>query len=119
MKKLLSFLTTIALILLLTSCEKKEDNPFIGSWENSETTAYGSVVVTLTFRADMTMTMSMAVTVNNQTTTTSTDYTYSYSDTQLTVKETGEPEETTDYMISGNSLVLSLGGMGLTTFTKI
>ena len=119
MNKSIILLTTIALILLLTSCEKKEENPFIGSWENSETTTLGSVVVTLTFRTDMTMTFTMDLTVNSQTTTSSTDYSYSYTDTQITVQKTGDPEETTDYMISGNSLVLSFPGMGLTTFTKI
>jgi len=119
MNNSISLLAGIIIILLLSSCEKKEDNPFIGSWEKSETTAYGSVVVTITFRADMTMTFTMAVTVDNQTTTTSSDYTYSYTDSQITVKEEGKPEETTDYMISGNTLVLSFGGMGLTTFTKI
>jgi len=118
MKKLLTFLTTITLVFLLTSCEKKDDNPFIGSWENTEITTLGSVVVTLTFSADMIMTMAMEVTVNDVTNTTSTDYSYSYTDTQITVQKTGEPEETTDYMISGNSLVLSFSGMGLTTFTK-
>jgi hypothetical protein len=119
MIKLLTFLTTITLVFILTSCEKKDDNPFIGSWQNTETTAYGSVVVTLTFRTDMIMTMAMAVTVNDVTNTTSTDYSYSYTDTQITVQKTGEPEETTDYMISGDKLVLSFAGMGLTTFTKV
>jgi len=118
MKKLLTFLTTITLVFLLTSCEKKDDNPFIGSWENTEITTLGSVVVTLTFRTDMTMTFTMDLTVNSQTTTSSSDYTYSYTDAQITVQKTGDPEETTDYMISGNSLVLSFGGMGLTTFTR-
>lgn len=119
MKHLLKSLTVIGLLLLLTSCEKKEENPFLGSWENSQTTAYGSVVVTITFRADMTMTLAMAVTVDNQTTTTSSDYTYSYTDAQITVKEEGKPEETTDYMISGDKLVLSFGDMGLTTYIRI
>jgi hypothetical protein len=67
----------------------------------------------------MIMTMTMKVTVNDQTNTTSHDYSYLYTDTQITVQEEGEPAETTDYMISGNSLVISFGGMGLTTFTKI
>ena len=87
MKPLKLILSTLIVIALLNSCEKKENNPFIGSWENTETTG--------------------------------TDYTYSYTDSQITVQEVGKPEETTDYMISGNSLVLSIGGMGLTTFTKI
>ncbi len=119
MKKLLTALTITSILLLLPSCEKKTENPFIGSWENSEITTYGSVVTTLTFRADMTMTFLMVVTVNDQSTPSITDYTYSFSDSQITVKAEGNPEETTDYMISGNSLVLSFGGMGLTTFTKI
>jgi hypothetical protein len=118
MKKLLTFLTTITVVFLLTSCEKKDDNPFIGSWENTEITTLGSVVVTLTFRADMIMTMAMEVTVDDVTNTTSNDYSYSYTDAQITVQKTGEPEETTDYMISGDKLVLSFAGMGLTTFTK-
>ncbi|MCJ7821084.1 MAG: lipocalin family protein [Bacteroidales bacterium] len=118
MKPLKLILSTLIVIALLNSCEKKENNPFLGSWENSETTAYGSVVATMTFRADMTMTFTFALTLNNQTTTTNKDYTYSYTDTEITVQEAGKPEETTDYMISGNSLVLSFGGMGLTTFTK-
>jgi hypothetical protein len=119
MKPLKLILSTLIVIALLNSCEKKEENPFIGSWENSETTAYGSVVATMTFMADMTMTFAMVVTVNSQSTPSSTDYTYSYTDSQITVQEAGKPEETTDYMISGNSLVLSFGGMGLTTFAKI
>ncbi|HUV01464.1 MAG TPA: hypothetical protein VMW32_10910 [Bacteroidales bacterium] len=119
MKTLKLILSTLLLIALLNSCEKKENNPFIGSWENTEITTLGSVVATMTFRSDMTMTFKMVVTVNSQNTTTSTDYTYSNTETELSVQEAGEPEETTDYMISGNSLVLSLGGMGLTTFTKI
>jgi len=118
MKTLKSILSTLIVIALLNSCEKKDENPFIGSWENTEITALGSVVVTLTFTADMKMTMAMEMTVNDVTNTTSTDYTYSYTDTQITVKESGNPDETTDYMISGNSLVLSFGGMGLTTFTR-
>jgi hypothetical protein len=119
MKHPVTSLAVIALILFLTSCEKKDENPFIGSWENTEITALGAVVVTLTFTADMKMTMAMEVTVNDITNTTSTDYTYSYTDTQITVQKTGEPEETTDYMISGNSLALSFGGLGLTTFNKV
>jgi len=111
MKKLLTFFTIIALIFVLTSCEKKDENPFIRSRKNSETIAYGSVVATMTFK--------MVVTVNNQNITTSNDYLFSYTDSQITVKEKGKPEETTDYMISGNSLILSFGGMGLTTFIKI
>ena len=118
MKHPVTSLAVIALILFLTSCEKKDENPFIGSWENTEITALGSVVVTLTFTADMKMTMAMEVTVNDITNNTSSDYTYSYTDTQITVQEVGKPDETTDYMISGNSLVLSFSGMGLTTFTR-
>lgn len=109
----------LLVIALLNSCEKKDENPFLGSWEKSETTAYGSVVVTINFRSDMTMTFKMVVTANSQTTTSSSDYTYSYTDSQITVKEEGKPEETTDYMISGEKLVLAFSGMGLTTFTKM
>ena len=119
MKELFTTLAITAIILLLPSCEKKTENPFIGSWENSETTTYGSVITTLTFRADMTMTYLMVVTINDQSTPSSTDYTYSFTDSQITVKTEGNPDETTDYMISGNSLVLSFGGMGLTTFTRL
>jgi len=73
----------------------------------------------MTFRADMTMIMEMAITIDDQTNTTSTDYTYSYTDTKITVQKTGGTPETTDYMISGNSLVLNMGGLGLMTYTKI
>jgi hypothetical protein len=38
MKPLKLILSTLIVIALLNSCEKKEENPFIGSWENSETT---------------------------------------------------------------------------------
>jgi hypothetical protein len=118
MKHPITSLAVIALILFLTSCETKDENPFIGSWENTEITVLGPVVVTLTFTADLKMTMAMEVTVNDITNTTSADYTYSFTDAQITVQEAGNPEETTDYMTGGNSLVLSFGGMGLTTFTK-
>jgi len=117
--KIIKFALPLLLpFIMILSCEK-EKNPFIGSWETSETTDYGSVVATVTFRSDMTMTFTMEVTVNAQTTSTSLDYTYTYTDTTITVKEEGGAEETTDYMISGKSLVVSLGGLGLQTFTKI
>ena len=119
MKKSIAFLTTITFLFLLTSCEKKETNPFIGTWENTETTALGSVVVTLTFRTDMTMTMAMAVTIDDNTNTTTHNYSYSYTESELTLQETGGNPETTTYMINGNSLVINMGGLGLKTFTKV
>jgi len=119
MKKLIAFLITITFLFLITSCEKKETNPFVGAWENTETTALGSVVVTLTFRSDMTMTMAMEVTVDDVTNTTTYNYSYSYTDSEVTIQEVGGNPETTTYMISGNSLVINMGGMGLTTYTKI
>ncbi len=109
MKKILISLTTIALILLLFSCEKKKDNPFIGSWENTETTNLGSVFTTMAFRADMTMTFTLVVTVNSQDITTATNYDYSYTETTITVREEGKSEETSEYIINDNYLVLSPG----------
>ena len=119
MKKSIAFLTTITFLFLLTSCEKKETNPFIGTWENTQTTALGSVVVTLTFTSDMLMTMAMEVTVDDVTNTTTHNYSYSYTDSEVTILETGGNPETTTYMINGNSLVINMGGLGLMTYTKI
>lgn len=114
-----TLLTVILTCLVIFSCEKKETNPFIGTWENTETTTLGSVVVTLTFSSDMTMVMVMAMTVNDITNTTTHNYSYSYTDSEVTIQETGGNPETTTYMISGNSLVINMGGMGLKTYTKV
>ena len=119
MKKSIAILTTITFLFLLTSCEKKETNPFVGTWEYTGTSANTSAVVTLTFRSDMTMTMAMAVTIDDNTNTTTHNYSYSYTESELTLQETGGNPETTTYMISGNSLVINMGGMGLMTYTKV
>lgn len=119
MKRKVTLLTVILTCLVLFSCEKKDTNPFIGTWKSTETTTLGSVVVTLTFRTDMTMTMAMEITVNDVTNTTTHSYSYSYTDSEVTIQEVGGNPETTTYMISGNSLVINMGGMGLMTYTKI
>ncbi|MDX9772836.1 MAG: hypothetical protein RBT02_05360 [Bacteroidales bacterium] len=119
MKKLLTFLSTITLVWLLTSCEKKEENPFIGSWENRTTTDISLVVITWTFRSDMTVTFHGVVTVNGQTNESSTEYTYSYTETEITMKEEGEPAETTSYIINSEFLIFSPGTEFAWTFTRV
>ena len=119
MKKLISLLTNITIILLLSACEKEEPNPFLGSWENIKTTDISHVVMTMTFRSDMTCTLRGVVTVNDQTATSSTDYKYTYSETEITLKEEGKPEETTEYIISGDYLILSPGKEFAWTLTRV
>ncbi|NLE35294.1 MAG: hypothetical protein GX622_09335 [Bacteroidales bacterium] len=119
MKRKLTLLPVILICLVLFSCEKKDTNPFVGTWEYAGTSANTSVVVTLTFRTDMTMTMAVAVTIDDNTNTTTYNYSYSYTDSELTLQEAGGNPETTTYMISGNSLVINMGGLGLMTYTKI
>ncbi len=121
MKTLKLFLSAILIVSLLTSCEKEEEvtNPFIGTWENTETTVAGSVVATLTFRADMTQTVVFVVDNNSAISTISNDYNYSYTDTELTVSQPGGNPEITEYTISGNSLTLLPGTNDETTYTKI
>lgn len=118
MKKSITLLAIITLILVITSCEKDEPNPFVGTWENAETTNLGSVTTSMKFRSDMTMTFTMVVTINNQDNTSSTNYSYSYNETTITIKEDGEPEETTEYLINENYLVLSPGSDYEMTYTK-
>lgn len=119
MKKSIKFLALIAMILLLTSCEKEEENPFIGTWEFRNTTEYSSFVMTMIFRSDMTMTHSAELVYDGETTNTSIDYSYSYTETTITIKEDGEPEETTEYLINDKYLVLAPGNEYEITYTKI
>ena len=111
----------ILLFALSISCEKNEDvsNPFIGTWETTETTQLGSVVATIVFRADMTLTFTITVNYNGQNNMSSMDYAYSYTNTQITIKQEGELAETTDYIISGNTLTLSMGVLDAKTYTKV
>lgn len=118
MKKSIALLSTFALIILLTSCEKKDENPFIGNWENTQVTVLGSVAVTITFRADMTLTYTFITTVNGSSSTVSIDYTYSYTDTRITVSQAGGQDEVSDYVIVGNKLTLSDNGTNSVTYTK-
>jgi len=119
MKKLLTFLSTITLVWLLTSCEKKEENPFIGSWENRTTTDISLVVMTMTFRSDLTATFDGVATINGHTDSSSTEYTYSYTETEITMKEEGEPAETTSYIINSEFLIFSPGTEFAWTFTRV
>ena len=119
MKKSIALLSITAFIILLTSCEKKEDNPFIGTWEATEVTNAGSVVARIVFRADMTLTYTFITTVSGVSTTVSNDYTYSYTDTKITVSQAGRDDEVSDYVIVGNELSLSDNGTDIMTFTKI
>lgn len=121
MKTLKLILSTLVLITVINCCEKEDEvtNPFVGTWETTEITAVGSVVVTLTFRADMTMTYTFVTTVNGVPTTVSNDYNYSYTDTKLTVSQAGKEDEVSDYTISGDELTLSENGGSAVTFTKV
>ena len=121
MKTLKLVLSAILIVTILNSCEKEEEdtNPFIGTWETTEITALGSVVVTMNFRSDMTMTFTFITTINGASNTVTNDYTYSYTDTKLTVKEEGEPEEVSDYVVIGDKLTLSDNGMDAVIFTKV
>ncbi len=121
MKTLNLILSALVLITVINCCEKEDEdtNPFVGTWETTEITAVGSVVVTLTFRADMTMTFTFVTTINDASNTVSNDYTYSYTDTKLAVKEEGEPEEVSDYVITGNELTISDNGADAITFTRV
>ncbi|MBS0009946.1 MAG: hypothetical protein KFF49_00950 [Bacteroidales bacterium] len=118
MKKSITLLAITTMIFLLASCEKKEENPFIGTWEFSNTTDISSLVMTMLYRSDMTMTYSSVLILNGQTTNSSLDYSYSYTETTITIQEDGEPEETTEYLINENYLVLSPGSDYEMTFTK-
>jgi hypothetical protein len=115
--KQLTFL--LALFVMILSCEKDDPNPFVGTWENAETTTLGSVVTSMTFRSDMTMTFTMVVTINNQGNTSSTDYDYSYTETTVTIREDGKPEETSEYIVSEKYLILSPGQEYEKTYTRI
>jgi hypothetical protein len=116
-----SFIYLFIILALAISCEKDEEipNPFVGMWETTETTEHATIVATIDFGIDMILTYSITTSFNDQSFTTSLDYTYSYTDTQITVQRDGEPAETTDYTISGNTLTLSIGGMDTRTYTKI
>lgn len=119
MKKSITLFAIITMILLLTSCEKKETNPFLGSWENITTSDISLVVMTMTFRSDMTAKFDAVATINGNTNSSSTDYTYSYTETEVTLKEESKPEETTGYIISGDFLILSPGTEFAWTFTRV
>ena len=121
MKTLKLVLSAILIVTILNSCEKEEEvtNPFVGTWETTEITAVGSVVVTLIFRTDMTLTYIFITTINGASNTVSNDYTYSYTDTKLTVKKDGGQDEISDYVINGNKLTLSDNGADAVTFTKV
>ncbi len=119
MKIFRSILLILILALGTFSCEKDEANLFIGTWENTEITVVGSVVATLTFRADMTQTMVFVMDINGAISTISNDYTYSYTDTELTVSQPGGNPEITEYIISASSLTLSPGTNDEVTYTKI
>lgn len=119
MKTIRNILTIIFLSLLVFSCEKDEPNPFIGSWENTEVTVNGSVVATITFRADMTQTVVFVVDTDGVLNTISNDYSYSYTDTELTVSQPGGRTDTTEYTIAGNILTLPASGPDSRTYTKV
>ena len=120
MKTLKLILSALFLITVINCCEKEESiNPFIGTWETTEITAVGSVVVTLNFRSDMTLTYTFITTINSASNTVTNDYTYSYTDTKLTVKKDGGQDEISDYVINGNKLTLSDNGADAVTFTKV
>jgi len=121
MKTLKLVLSAILIVTILNSCEKEEEdtNPFIGTWETTEITAVGSVVVTLIFRTDMTLIYTFVTTINGASNTVSNDYTYSYTDTKLTVKKNGGQDEISDYVINGNKLTLSDNGADAISFTKV
>ena len=119
MKKSIALLSIIALIILLTSCEKKEDNPFIGTWEATEVTNAGSVVARIIIRADMTLTYTFITTVSGVSTTVSNEYTYSYTETKITVSQAGRDDEVSDYVIVGDKLTLSDNGADAMTYTKV
>ncbi|MDZ7739195.1 MAG: hypothetical protein U5K32_09065 [Bacteroidales bacterium] len=118
MKSTKIIVIALFVFLFALSCEKDEPNPFIGTWEFSNTTDISSLVMTMLFRSDMTMTYSGVLIYNGQTTNTSLDYSYSYTETTITMQEDGEPEETTEYLINENYLVLSPGSDYEMTFTK-
>ena len=119
MKNSIPLLSIIALIILLTSCEKKEDNPLLGTWEATEVTNAGSVVARIIIRADMTLTYTFITIVSGVSTTVSNDYTYSYTETEITVSQAGGQDEVSDYVINGNELTLSENGTDAITFTKV
>ncbi len=121
MKTLKLILSALFLITVINCCEKEEEsiNPFIGTWETTEITAVGSVVVTIIFRTDMTLTYTFVTTINGASNTVTNDYTYSYTDTKLTVKKNGGQDEVSDYVINGNKLTLSENGADAVTFTKV
>ena len=121
MKTLKLILSALFLITVINCCEKEEEsiNPFIGTWETTEITAVGSVVVTINFRSDMTMTYTFVTTINGASNTVSNDYTYSYTDTKITVRQAGGQDEASDYVINGNKLTLSENGANAVTFTKV
>ena len=121
MKTLKLVLSAILIVTILNSCEKEEEvtNPFVGTWETTEITAVGSVVVTINFRSDMTMTFTFITTINGASNTVSNDYTYSYTDIKLTVMKAGGQDEISDYVINGNKLTLSDNGADAVTFTKV
>ena len=121
MKTLKLILSTLFLITVINCCEKEEEatNPFIGTWETTEITTVGSVVVTLIFRADMTLTYIFVTTINGASNTVSNNYTYSYTETKITVSQSGGQDEVSDYVINENKLTLSDNGADAVTFTKV